>query len=76
MAIHLLEAIKSQDWFGNYSHIEGISLTFNRFSKRINYPPIENAGIYLKQNKTQIGNVFEEFFPRLMKEVDLFLKEN
>lgn len=75
MARHLLEVMKLQDWFGNYSHMEGMSLTFNRFSRRINYPPIENAGIYLKENKIQIGKVFEEFFPRLMNEVELFLNQ-
>ena len=73
IAIHLMKTMKEQDWFENYTHIEGIDLTFRRFSKRIQHPPIENAASYLKENEEQLLETFEEFFPRLQGEVERFL---
>lgn len=73
-AQHVLQVMKQQDWFGNYRHSEGIHLTFQRYSKRISYPPLENAAHFLIDNESMLSYGFNEFFPRLADDCKLFLK--
>jgi len=71
---YTLDYLLSQDWFENYSTLQGVQKTLNGISQRASFPnELKNSLEEIKKNETDLEKDFLEFFPELVDFVKEFI---
>jgi acyl carrier protein phosphodiesterase len=71
----LLKSMKRHNWLANYKTPEGMHVTFQRMSNRLQRPEISDAWDIMSLHHEHYLEAFQQFFPELINHASHFLQD-